>query len=76
MLWGLFKKNCRLPQRERRQMLLCRDDGGRVFILHKANMSSGGTLTQIETWRFRCIGKAGPEHQALGGLIGSVIDQE
>ena len=28
--------------------LLCRDDDERVFVLHKANVSSGGAVTKIE----------------------------
>ena len=54
--------------------LLCRDDDGRVFVLHKANMSSGGTATKIELREFLGRGKAGPEHQALSLLIGSLVD--
>jgi hypothetical protein len=55
--------------------LLCRDDGGRVFILHKANVSSGGTATEIELGDFLGRGKAGPEHRELARLIGSLIDR-
>ena len=51
--------------------LLCRDDGGRVFVMHEANLSSGGTRTKIELGDFLGRGKAGPEHHALAGLIGS-----
>jgi hypothetical protein len=40
----------------------CRDDDGRVFVLHKANVSSGGTETKIELGDFLGRGKAGPEH--------------
>ncbi len=54
--------------------LLCRDDDGRVFVLHKANLSSGGTATEIELGEFLGRGKAGPEHQALARLIGSLVD--
>jgi hypothetical protein len=54
--------------------LLCRDDDGRVFVLHKANMSSGGAVTKIELGDFLGRGKAGPEHQALTRLIGSLVD--
>jgi len=54
--------------------LLCRDDDSRVFILHKANVSSGGTTTKIEIGEFLGRGKAGPEHQALSRLIGSLVD--
>jgi hypothetical protein len=55
---------------------LCRDDDGRVSILHKANVSSGGTATKIELGDFLGRGKAGPEHQALTRLIGSLVDDE
>ena len=55
--------------------LLCRDDVGRVFVLHKANMSSGGTATKIELGDFLGKGKAGPEHQALARLIGSLVER-
>jgi hypothetical protein len=54
--------------------LLCRDDDGRVFVLHKANVSSGGTATRIGLGDFLGKGKAGPEHQALARLIGSLVD--
>ena len=50
--------------------LLSRDDDGRAFILHKANPSSGG----IELGDFLGAGKAGPEHQALIRLIGSLVE--
>jgi hypothetical protein len=50
--------------------LLCRDDDSGVFIFHKANVSSGGTTTG----EFLGRGKAGPEHQALTRLIGSLVD--
>ena len=53
--------------------LLCRDDE-RVFVLHKANVSSGGAVTTIELGDFLGRGKAGPEHQALARLIGSLVD--
>ena len=49
--------------------LLCRDEDGRVFVLHKANVPSGGTATKIELGDFLGRGKAGPEHQALARLI-------
>jgi hypothetical protein len=54
--------------------LLCRDDDGRVFVLHRANVSSGGTETKIQLGEFLGRGKAGPEHQALVGLIAELID--
>jgi hypothetical protein len=54
--------------------LLCRDENGRVFVLHKANVPSGGTATKIELGDFLGRGKAGPEHQALSRLIGRLVD--
>ena len=54
--------------------LLCRDDDGRVFVLHKANLSSGGRATEVELGDFLGRGKAGPEHQSLARLIGSLVD--
>jgi hypothetical protein len=54
---------------------LCRDEDERVFVLHKANVSSGGTATKIELGDFLGRGKAGPEHQALSWLIGSLVDR-
>ena len=56
--------------------LLCRDDDGRFFALHKANVSSGGMATKIELGDFLGRGKAGPEHQALARLIGSLVDRD
>src|SRR5882672_10162649 len=38
---------------------LCRDDDGRVFVLRKANVSSGGTATKIKLGNFSERGKAG-----------------
>jgi hypothetical protein len=54
--------------------LLCRDDDGRVFVLHQANVFSGGMATKIELGDFLGRGKAGPEHQGLVRLIGSLVD--
>jgi hypothetical protein len=44
--------------------------------LHKANVSAGGTVTKIELRDFLGRGKAGPEHQALARLIGSLVDKD
>jgi len=54
--------------------LLCRADDGRTFVLHKANVSSGGKITSIELGDFMRKGNAGPEHQALASLIGGLVD--
>jgi hypothetical protein len=54
---------------------LCRDDDGRVFVLHQANGSSGGAATKIEVGDFLGRGKMGPEHHALSRLIGGLVDK-
>ena len=54
--------------------LLSRDDDGRAFILHNANLSSGGKVSRVELSDFLGAGKAGPEHQALIRLIGSLVE--
>jgi len=54
---------------------LCRE-GDRVFVLHRANLSSGGKLTSIDLGEFLGLRKAGPEHQELRRMIGSLIDQQ
>jgi hypothetical protein len=50
---------------------LCRDDGG---LLYKAII--GGNADQNRTRKILERGNAGPEHQALAGLIGSLIDEK
>jgi len=54
---------------------LCRDEN-QVFVLHRANEPSGGKLTHIELADFLRSGNAGPEHQALVRLMGSLVDKE
>jgi hypothetical protein len=46
-----------------------------VFSSYKANVSSGGMATKIELGDFLGRGKAGPEHQALTRIIGSLVDK-
>jgi hypothetical protein len=78
----LFLGGFEMPDHEREiyhsengdRWLLCRADDGRLFVLHKANMASGGTATEIELGDFLGRSKAGPEHQALARLIGSLVD--
>jgi hypothetical protein len=53
---------------------LCRGDNSHVFVLHKANVSSGGAATKIELGDFLGRGKVGPEHQALVRVIGDLVD--
>jgi hypothetical protein len=52
---------------------LCKDASGRVFVLHQANIPSGGQTSQIELGHFLTRGY-GPEQQALFQMIGTLID--
>ncbi len=54
--------------------LLVRDDNGRVFVRHEANLASGGTVTDSEIADFLTQGGLGPEKQELLRLIGSLAD--
>jgi hypothetical protein len=51
---------------------LCRDEDGRVFVLHEASRSCGGKVTRLEIGEFFGAGSAGPQHQALIRLIGQL----
>ncbi len=55
---------------------LCRDEDGRVYVQHEANLPSGGNVSQIELRAFLARGAAGPEHQALLHLIGTLVECE
>jgi hypothetical protein len=55
---------------------LSRDDDSRVFVLHQANVSSGGAATKIEIGDFLGRGTVGPEHQALVRLIGDIAGDD
>jgi len=73
-----------MPHREREvyhsengdRWLLCRADDGWTFVLHKANVSSGGKVTSIELGDFLRKGNTGPEHQALASLIGGLVEDQ
>ena len=52
---------------------LCRDASGKVFVLHRANIPSGGRVSQIEVGDFLARGY-GPVQQAFLHMIGSLID--
>jgi hypothetical protein len=52
---------------------LCRDTSGKVFVLHQANIPSGGRVSQIEVGDFLARG-CGPEQQALLQIIGSLTE--
>jgi hypothetical protein len=51
---------------------LCRE-GDHMFVLHRANESSGGKVTPVELGDFLRKGNAGPEHQALRDMIGGLL---
>jgi hypothetical protein len=52
---------------------LCKDASGRVFVLHQANIPSGGHISQIELGDFLARG-CGPQQQALLQMIGTLIE--
>ena len=52
---------------------LCKDASGRVFVLHQANIPSGGQISQIEVRDFLTRG-CGLEQQALLQMIGTLIE--
>ena len=54
--------------------LLVRDDTGRVFVRHEANIPSGGTVTDSEIADFLAQGGLGPEKQELLRLIGTLTE--
>lgn len=54
--------------------LLIRDDTGRVFVRHEANLASGGTVSDSGIADFLSQGSLGPEQQELLRLIGSLAD--
>jgi hypothetical protein len=52
---------------------LCKDASDRVFVLHQANIPSGGHTSQIELDDFLARGY-GPEQQALIRVIGTLVE--
>lgn len=52
---------------------LRRGPGGEVAILHEPNAPSGGRASETPVGAFLRAGAAGPEHQALLDLIGSLV---
>jgi hypothetical protein len=56
--------------------LLVRNDTGRVFVRHEANLASGGSVTDTEIAEFLSQGGLGPEKQELIRLIGSLADYQ
>ena len=55
---------------------LCSDaEANEVFVLHEANVPSGGMKSRVELGAFLLNEGAGPEHQALVRLIGSLVHE-
>jgi hypothetical protein len=54
--------------------VLVRDETGRVFVRHEANLASGGTVSDLEIADFLGEGRLGPEQQELLRLIGTLAD--
>ena len=50
------------------------DDTMHAYVVHKANLPSGGATTHIEIGAFLNRGPIAPEHQALLRLIGTLVD--
>ena len=54
---------------------LVRDpDTGEVFARHRANISSGGRVSDVGLGAFLVQGGPGPEKQELLRLIGDIVD--
>ena len=49
---------------------------GRLFVRHKANVPSGGQVTDIDIGTFLSGGRRHPEHQALLHLIGTLVESD
>ncbi|SKA26674.1 hypothetical protein [Consotaella salsifontis] len=54
---------------------LCRDEvTANGYVLHQANLPSGGSKSRIEIGDFLGRGSSSPEHQALLHLIGTLVN--
>jgi hypothetical protein len=54
---------------------LCREASG-VFVLHQANLPSGGAVTKIELAQFLTSDRNAPEKEALLEMIGGLTQCE
>jgi hypothetical protein len=55
---------------------LCRGEGpADVFVLHEANIPSGGVTSRVELGPFLLDGTPGPQHEALLRLLGALVDR-
>jgi hypothetical protein len=52
---------------------LYKDETGRLFVVHQANVPSGGKISRVEVGDFLSRGY-GPEQQSLLKLIGTLLD--
>ncbi len=57
-----------------RWSLACDSDTGEVFVRHRANLSSGGQVSDVGLGAFLVQGGLGPEKQELLRLIGGIVD--
>jgi hypothetical protein len=56
---------------------LARDpDNGRIVVRHRANLPSGGRVSDVDLGEFLLQDSLGPEKQELLLLIGSLIDSD
>jgi hypothetical protein len=54
---------------------LCRNEAGKVYVIHEPSAASGGKASSIEVSTFLAKGN-GPEQQELLRLIGSLVDRQ
>ena len=54
---------------------LCRNEAGRVYVVHEPNAASGGKSSSVDVSSFLAKGN-GPEQQELLRLIGSLVDRQ
>ena len=58
-----------------RWFLVREPETGRVFVRHKANIPSGGRVTNTDISEFLSSGRQNPEQQALLLLIGTLVKE-
>jgi hypothetical protein len=59
-----------------RWYLASESETGRLFVRHKANVPSGGQVTDIDIGAFLSGGRRHPEHQALLRMIGTLVESD
>ena len=58
-----------------RWYLVREPETGRSFVRHKANLPSGGQVSDIDIGAFLSRDREHPEHQALLQLIGTLVER-